>query len=238
MKIGTTSFIKKAERYENVQYLSALVDEVELLYFDSMNDYDFPDDEEIDKLKKIDMDFNVHLPADRDLSEKSGWDVVNKFIKKLDFLNPVSYTVHPSDNKDSFISGLAETVKNTETPVLVENITDDLSCLEPAVDVGAGICMDVGHLILYCIEIDWFINKFADDIKLIHFHGVKDGMDHSSLKYLDKEIFDMVVKFASVKELTLCMEVFNEEDFSSSVKVMGEYIEQENYPYNGRLKIR
>ena len=221
-KLATTSFIKKDTRLNNALFLSDKVNEVELLYFDSKNQYDFPNDKEILQLKEINLSYNIHMPIDLNLIEKKNWEIMHIFASKLKILKPTTLTIHPVDNQIFF--NMLEIFADTFHPVSVENIDNNLRIFDTILNMNVNICLDIGHAILFDIDIQKFIEKYGEKITHIHLHGVLNNKDHKDIGFLDKDLLKFIMDFAISKKLTLCIEVFNEKDFNKSMKIMENYI--------------
>ena len=219
-KIATTSFIKKDTRINNALYLQKKVNEIELLYFDSKKSYDFPNKNEIQQLVKIPVDYNIHMPIDMNLNNRKNWQIMHKFAENLKYLNPVTYTIHPAENNTVFIEEI-EKFAEKYFPTSIENINNDTEIFDVIINNNnINICFDVGHAILYEIKIYDFLEKYENKISHIHLHGVVKEKDHKSIKYLDKHLLDFIVHFSILKQITLCLEVFNENDFIESLNII------------------
>lgn len=222
MRISAPSFIIPAGRVENVLFLRNRVDEVELLYMDSMSAYDMPDEPEVKALAETGMRFNVHMPYDRDLSEISEWNFMTGFADRLKPLNAVTHTFH-IQHQQSFFENLEWFLKETAMPVTLENSSDDVHLFDMMEGIGAGICLDVGHIVS-SMDTAGVIAKYADRIEMFHLHGVRDGKDHQSIRYLDDSVLSAVFGFASEKGLTVSLEVFNEADLRDSLETAERFI--------------
>jgi hypothetical protein len=58
-------------------------------------------------------------------------------------------------------------------------------------------------------------------------HGTLDGKDHNSLSFLKQETLDMVMNALMEKkdtERVITMEIFSQDDFESSCKVMQQFL--------------
>ena len=220
-KLATTSFIKKDTRLNNALFLSDKVSEVELLYFDSKNKYDIPDEKEIAGLKKINLSYNIHMPIDLNLTVKKNWEIMHVFATKLNILNPSTLTIHPEDNRIFF--NMLERFADTFHPVSVENIDNNLKIFDTIFNMNTDICLDIGHSLLFDVNIPKFIEKYGEKITHIHLHGVSNNKDHKDIGFLDKNLLKFIIDFAISKELTLCLEVFNERDFDNSIKILENY---------------
>lgn len=219
MRIGVPSFVIPDTRDKNVQYIidNNIADEVELLFMESVGEYDFPERREIEALAEFDVFYNVHLPYDVDLSTAAGWDMIDKFYKELKVLNPHCWTVHPSGDEHLFSEHLTGFVENKEIVLTVENIENDFHYLDLVMKTPAYICCDIGHLVHQGEDVSSFLKKYGEKIKLFHIHGVNGNKDHSSLIYLDKKIINTVFEFAQKKDISVNVEIFGEEKLLESL---------------------
>jgi len=221
-KLATTSFIKKDTRLNNAIYLASKVDEVELLYFDSKHSHDLPDEEEVLKLQRIELSYNIHMPIDLNLKDKRDWQVIINFAEKLKMLKPSTYTIHPV--YDSVFFKELENFTEDFGSVSIENIDNNLKIFETIMDMPIDICFDIGHAILFDVDIYKFIEKYGSKISHIHLHGVTNSKDHKDISYLESNLLKFIIDFANSKRLTLCLEIFNETDFVNSMKIFENYL--------------
>ncbi|MCB4205292.1 hypothetical protein LF845_10015 [Deferribacterales bacterium Es71-Z0220] len=229
--IGTTSFIIHDSRVVNVKYLQNKVDIVQLLYLDSFNHYDLPDETEIEQLieAKQELKYYIHMPIDLDLGKERDWDRLIFFAEKLSFLKPERLIVHPVNNKIFF--DYLEKFLAKFPATLVENI-NEVHFFDKVKTKGADICFDVGHAVLKGIDIKEFINTYSSTIKAYHLHGVKDGKDHLSVRYLDKKLLKYLFDFASENDVDIIIEIFGKKDFFDSINYLKEFFRENDYVYN------
>jgi len=220
MRIGTTSFIKHAGRLENVLFLKDMVDEIELLYTDSLHEYDMPDTNEIAAMAEIKTIYNIHMPYDRNLSLMHEWYFIAEFAEKLKPLRAVTHTIHIQPD-DAFFRGLEWFMTQTGLPATLENGGDDVHLLER--DFKAGICLDVGHIIMHGQDVSETLERLNDRIEMFHLHGVMGGGDHKSIRHLSDDTLEAVLRYAEAKDLTISLEVFNEKDLTDSLNYLKKF---------------
>ncbi|WP_164885319.1 cobamide remodeling phosphodiesterase CbiR [Geovibrio thiophilus] len=219
MRIAAPSFIKRADRITNVRFLQEFVDEVELLYMSSLYEGDEPDPAEVAELAATGMRFNVHMPYDIDLSKKENWAVIERYAELLLPLEAHTHTLH-IQKEDSFFEHLINFIAKTDLPVTLENGGDDANLFGLIPNEPVWICADLGHVLHYGGTVEDIIRHWGRDIGLIHLHG-SDGMrDHQSLKYIDKNTLRLIKNFAELQELTVCVEVFEENAFLESLDIL------------------
>jgi hypothetical protein len=57
-------------------------------------------------------------------------------------------------------------------------------------------------------------------ITLLHLHGSNGRRDHCSLKWVDPGLLRTVKQFALERELTICLEIFQEEALRESIGLL------------------
>lgn len=213
MHVSCPSFIIPATRLDNIKYLKGRVGEVELLYMCSLSEHDMPDELEVQELASEDMRYNVHMPYDRDLTKMSEWEFMVKFAEKLKPLKAHTHTFHILPDEE-FFKGIDWFKRETGLPVTLENGGSDIDSFDLSED---DICLDVGHMFRYGQDIMGTVVKYANRIKMFHLHGVNDGKDHLSVRYFPEDVLKEIMCFASERDLTVSVEVFNELDLKDSL---------------------
>ena len=104
-RLGTTSFIYPGRIIPNVKRLGPVVDEIELLVFESRpyKGMDvLPSRGEVDELaqlsRELDLSYNVHLPVDLDITDPAQRDgaagTLARVVDLMAPLNPTTHTLH------------------------------------------------------------------------------------------------------------------------------------------------
>ncbi|MCA1926966.1 MAG: hypothetical protein LDL13_04035 [Calditerrivibrio sp.] len=221
---GTTSYIYKGTRAENVRLLKGSVDVVQLLFLEKS--YLYEDMKELQELYRVKgdskLDYIIHMPLDLNFLEDI--DLIKDSMSQISLLDPRYFVIHPENNNYfySMIQNLS-----AEYPIVIENI-DDISVFD---NIRCKICFDVGHAILHGVDIIDFIKRYGDDIKVYHLHGVLGKVDHVSLKYLDEKLLIYLIDFAIEKGIIGIIEVFNENDFNDSINYIKEVFKKYGYSY-------
>lgn len=230
--IGTTSFILHDTRLKNVEYLKGLVDIVQLLYLESFENIISPEDlNEIRKLQLIknDIEYFIHMPIDLKLSHRAEWAKLNHFANVLKPLNPEHLIIHP-ENEEIFFEEMVNFIAiypNT----LIENI-NEVTFFDKVSSNHADICFDVGHAIIAEVDIKWFLNRYKDNIKAYHLHGVNEGKDHLSVRYIDLKLLKYLLDFAIDHNVKIIIEVFGEKDFYDSKEFLRGFFKDHGYIYH------
>lgn len=246
-RIGTSSYIIPADIIPNVNFLASVVDDIELILFESPDISNLPSPEDIALLKdlsnKHSLSYTVHLPIDRkagsiDKHERDKFCESVSHIKELcNPLSPTAWILHLegilSTSNLSEVSEwqkrchdtLTKIIYNFPSPesVVIENLNYPWEWHKDLVsEFNTSYCCDVGHLWLYSPG-DWqkhFISMLPRT-KVIHLHGVSNGKDHIALSETGEEyvsaFFDIIKEYNYQNIITL--EIFNEQDLLKSLEV-------------------
>ncbi len=254
-RIGTSSYIIPDEIMPNIKYLSQKVDDIEILLFESDEISNLPSNNTLNEMKKIasenNLTYNIHLPIDialGALDESTRSNSVQKclrVIKLMDAVKPLAYILHLTGNTNIMGEGSTETIEDWLPSIrkslseLIENGVDPtLLCIETLSypfyfldnlikEFNLSVCLDIGHLLIYNFSLEEHLNKYLSRTKVIHLHGIKNGKDHNSIRYLTKATLELVVNAISQRKENyriLTLEIFNEEDFLSSIEIISGYV--------------
>ncbi len=201
-RLGATSFVVPAGILENVELLASLVDDVQLLYFESTVNRRLEHAVDITALKDIagefQLSYTVHLPSDIRLGDadaairRAGIAEVVMLMEELSGLSPLSYDLHLHRDPDCVperwlgnieagLAELAETVAEARHLVAVENIDYPVSAVLPLVSkYGFSFCLDIGHAIRYQHDLA-ATRAGISQARHIHYHGVRNGRDHGAI---------------------------------------------------------
>lgn len=244
-KISTTSYIYPASYTTNVKLLAPCLDEIELLFFQSIPSEAIPSEETIKELAELallhHLTYNVHLPidvslADPDYAEREkAVDVVKKIIESTAPLNPSTFTLHLSlENAFSSTAGIALWQKHVYTSLkklidsgipnqrlTIENLDYPMEFLERTInDLDLSVCLDIGHMLLYDFDPESMYHRYEDRIKMVHLHGVENKKDHLSLSKMDQENLKNILKIFRGYEETVSLEVFSFRDLETSLSLL------------------
>jgi sugar phosphate isomerase/epimerase len=252
-RLGTTSYIIPDDILPNARYLAGKVRDIELILFevdDGPNN--LPSADVIDELSEIakdnDMTYTVHLPLDLKLGEH-GSERDQSLVKAkrvIDCtrgLNPWAYVLHLDGRsvRTSTDKGLIERWQDQSVRALeivsdwagsaeklaVENLeTYPLDFIQPVLDrISVSRCVDIGHLWLDGHDPTPYLQAAYPRTRVIHMHGIAER-DHRSLAFMPQEkisaVWNELIRANYRGVLTL--EIFSEEDFVSSLDVIGKMI--------------
>ncbi len=110
----------------------------------------------------------------------------------------------------------------------VENLNYPFELVWPVVEAfGLSVTLDVGHLEYYGFPTADYLKRYLRYAKVLHVHGTLDGKDHNSLSYLKPEALELLMGELARQPLAsrvFTMEIFSQEDFDSSCRVMERFI--------------
>jgi sugar phosphate isomerase/epimerase len=243
--LGTTSYIIPDNVVPNVRMLSPLVDDVELLLFESSGPYALPSVSAIQELIDIaaqeSVGYTVHLPTDLKAGSESKneqirfCDAAAKAIERCSPLSPRAWVLHlegvsslqGESEVREWLQRCRKTIERlceqTEYPSLIaiENLDYPWQWHEElAVSMGLSLCCDVGHLWLHCQDL-WqdHISAMISRTKVIHLHGVHAGKDHLSLAATEQSRLGCLFELLTSRQFrgVVTLEVFNEQNFNESI---------------------
>jgi sugar phosphate isomerase/epimerase len=242
-KLCTTSFIYPDEYVPNVKMLGPYLDEIELLLFESQGKDVLPTRKVITELcrlaEEFDLSYNVHLPTDISISDRNPGrqeDAVEKMIQVMDLVRPldpsalilhVPYTEKSYDEQfvrnwhDRVWQNLAKIRSAAEKQdiIAIETLEYPLELIENIIlDLDLGICLDLGHLMVYDYDLIKVFDKYGFKTPVIHLHGVENGHDHTTLARLSEDLASTVLQILKRFKGVVSLEVFSFENLNSSLE--------------------
>ncbi len=224
----------------NVRLLRGLVDELELLLFESMEESSLPSDSEIETIQALAAEsglrFDVHLPLDIDIASadeetaRRSLDTITRILERTAPLSPASFTLHvlrtetePAARWRERVRAALAALPEPRSRFGVETLAWDLRDIRDILCVlGLSVCVDVGHLLLQGRSVAALLETFSDRISMIHLHGVRSGKDHQSLPHLEprtrQTISDWVRR--TRYRASLSVEVFGIDPYVESLPVL------------------
>ena len=245
-RLGTTSYIYPDYIVPNVAKLAPFLDEIELVLFESEGQDNYPDEVELKNLMNFSLSgevaFNIHLPIDIFLADQNeevrvrGIALVKKVIDRTLCLKPSLYTLH-FDMRDrkkweetdvevlrTRILRSAEEMKKCGIElerISIETLSYPFEWIEDIVKkYGFSICLDLGHMLLYDLDIQGYLKKYLPQTSIIHLHGVKNGVDHLGIDRLNGKIVDLILSELQSFAGILSIEVFSFVDLKNSLEVL------------------
>ena len=244
-RLGATSFVVPAGVDENVLFLSSLVDDVQLLFFESRANSKLGNPLDIGLLERLagehDLSYSVHLPIDLHLGSLSrrrrdeAIEEVVDLMTKLSPLAPSCFDLHLLREHDmaesqwldclnNSLSKLSDRLGAERGKIAIENIDYPFQSVRSlALDHGFSLCLDFGHGLLYGEDLAQMFNDIPR-ASHIHYHGVSGGQDHLAV---DLHQDEMSVGLA--EKLTDCcfsavvtLEVYSMERLQESCQALAK----------------
>ena len=239
---GVTSYQYPADIASNIEHLRGLVDEMELILFESAAPPTYRRRPRWRAFatwpSRSGLRFNVHLPLDIDIvsrdpvTRSSSRDMVARLVERTAPLRPTSYTLHvlrdEAEPRERWKDRVHESLRSIEAPhdrFCVETLGWDLREIDGILaELGFSVCIDAGHLLLYGYPLEDFFRIFAGRISMIHLHGVKGKTDHLPLSVLGAKERAMIAAAMRAERYTasVCLEVFALKDFIDSTPALRE----------------
>jgi sugar phosphate isomerase/epimerase len=237
MRLGTTSYIYRADIITNVTRLAGKVSDVELVIFEANSDSDLPDKATVDQLARLATDhamtYTVHLPLDLGLPGNSdSLQTALKVVRVTRELSPHAFIIHLDGNAEAGSKELNRWVDDScgvlqalgkELGTLDRLCAENLDGQSPAMvsalldKLPVSCCVDVGHLWKQGIDPLPLLDLWLPRCRVVHIHGVFKG-DHKALSVMPEAILDPVVELLSDRfDGVVTLEVFSDDDFEKSL---------------------
>ena len=237
---GVPSYIIPADIATNVRWLRDLVDEMELILFESKELSNMPSPSDIALFRGLAAEtglrYNVHLPLDIDIASAdplvrgSSLDTVERILDLTLPLDPTSFILHVLKDRQMDGARWKDTVRASLSALrapasqfAVETLGWDLGEIDDILrELGFSICIDVGHLLLYGDDVPAAFERFSGRVTMVHLHGVHGGKDHLALDRLgvdERAMISRTVRAAGYSK-GLSLEVFSREDFEDSIETV------------------
>lgn len=243
-RLGATSFVFPADIASNVEQLAPLVDDVQLLFFESAARSRLAQPLDLELLRQragdFDLSFTVHLPLDIRLGhgEKSERDrgraEILRLMERLEPLAPRCFDLHLpwetglgleqwQENLAVSLADLARDLGERTGLVAVENIDYPFSLVASlVVEQGFSFCLDMGHLLHYGHDDLGQAPALLARAGHVHCHGVCNGKDHQALHHRDQavELGAWLVNAGYQGVVTL--EMYSLESLTASLALLAE----------------
>ncbi len=251
-RLGTTSYIIPADILPNVEFLAPLVDDVELVLFESDEHSNLPDAATVERLARLGrehgLSYTLHLPLDARLGdgdEAARRRSVGKclaIVERMWALAPLASAIHfdwdgrgglPADLpawREQLSRSVAEmlTAGLDSRDLCVETLSYPFEAVEPVIlERDLSVCMDVGHLLLMGRSPEEFLDRHLGRCRIVHLHGIVDGRDHRGLSGLDPELLARLVERLSGEgagDRIVSLEVFSRPDFEESTAILERFV--------------
>lgn len=246
-RLGTTSYIVPAPILPNIRFLAPLVDEVEIVLFESGRQDNLPAPAEIAEMGTLgeegDLTYNIHLPtglslgAANEAERRRACETILRFCDRTLPLRPSAWVLHLEeggmDGPDS-LEGWRERLRTSIRDLLrggldpsrtvVENLGYPLEWIRPLVEEsGLSWCLDVGHILAAGEDLAGALDVMKQKkVEMIHLHGLMDGRDHRSAAAVPEDAWRTLRPFLEEYRGGLSVEVFSGEDLRTSLLALEE----------------
>lgn len=238
-RFGATSFVIPATVEDNVHFLGPLVEDVQLLFFESRPRARLSHDVDIDRLADLagehDLSYTVHLPLDLRLGcldeqrRQADLAEICRLVEELAPLDPLAFDLHlngesalaPPQWQEQLARSLSQLRANLgpwQRRLAIENIDYELLEIGEIVrQADASFCLDFGHLLRYGHE-SW--REFMGDCCHVHLHAVQGGKDHQALENNDWLTTILTTLRQGNFRQVVTLEVYNEVDLRHSLTTL------------------
>jgi sugar phosphate isomerase/epimerase len=249
-RLGCTSWVFSADILPNVRNMAPVVDDIEIVLFESGEISNLPDEAAICELTEIGAKhhttYTIHLPIDMDAGSPEAsvraryLEQVSRIIGLFKPVDPFGYILHlqgvgaaASERQrtqwysaaDDFCRQLVSLPGLDPARVYVENLGYPQQWHAPIIDsYRFSVCCDLGHLWLNTVDwYDVFENHLANT-RVIHLHGVCGNRDHLSLKQGTLDDITRVLSALKANHFSgvVTLEVFTVDDTLESLELVGE----------------
>jgi len=248
-RLGTSSYVIPDDIIPNVQFLADQVDDVEIVLFESAGFSNIPSEETVRMLQEFaaqhDLSYTVHLPIDihtghaESAERQRAVDVCRRIIMRMEPLDPFAYILHlvgdrrgdsPSDDMPRWQALHRDSVRTIIQEVApqklcIENLDYPFERVSDIVgELDLSICTDIGHLLLYAENVHRHFDRHLARTRVVHLHGIENGVDHRSVHHLDRSLRDGLLQRLTDAdgERVVTLEIFNVEDFRGSIRCIAE----------------
>jgi hypothetical protein len=241
-RLSVPSYIYPAGYAENARRLGPFVDEIELLLFESAPG-SLPGAPEILELKALgrqfDFSYNVHLPIDLHVGaacgafNRSNTRRLAEVIERTRPLSPALHILHldhdtpkPSPSMlrtwqqgaRDVIAAILQATCLAPRQLALETLDYPPQWFAPLVDrMDLGVCVDIGHVVRYGMDLGKTLQLFEGRIEMIHLHGTSDGQDHQSLDCLAPHAKSLLQTYLQGYRGAVSIEVFSFERLQQSL---------------------
>lgn len=236
-RLGTTSFIAPADVATNVEALAPLVDDIEVVVFESDEVSPLPDEGTLGLMRRVaekqEVTFTIHLPLDITLASPDPSERERslakcaRVIERMREVSPFAYVAHVTGGDDAAARESLKTlgaVCGGPALLCVENIAAPTSALAAlAADAGVSLCLDVGHALAGGYPFEEWLAEHIARVRVVHVHGVAGAKDHRDLSFLPEGVLERIVRTLSESKSrtrVLTLEVFGEAALARSIAAM------------------
>lgn len=244
LRIGTTSYIIADDILPNVRYLAPVVDDIELVLFESELMSNLPSKGDIEQLAMLaaehDLTYTVHFPLDIHPGSSDSClrsRCVSTLLSIIDLtrsLNVFGYVLHLTPEQfgpipsldvgrwhsclDDTLQMLLESTDLNPRMFCIETLSYPFFYVQDLVErYDLGVTLDIGHIWLMGYDSAKAMDDLLQRTRICHLHGVKEGQDHLGLDQGDASAIEaFLVRLAKQIEMDGVERVLTLEVFSES----------------------
>lgn len=246
-RLGCTSYIVPDDILPNVRALAGVVDDIELVVFESDEISNLPDADVVEALRALAeahrLTYTLHLPMDAflgsaDEAERlAGIRKCLRVIERLRPARPLANVLHfhrrhdPAEREPAERLRWQRALNDSVRALLDAGVPPRDLCIEtldyPFAWIGEivatndlSVCLDVGHLMLKGYDVAGHFERYWARTRIVHLHGIRDGCDHRDIAVLDRQVLAPLMSRlnAGAEPRVLTLEVFNEADLVRSLR--------------------
>jgi len=252
-RLGTSSYIIPADILPNVHALAPVVDDIELVVFESADISNIPTPEvaaELGRLRSIhDLSYTLHLPLDIELGHsdesyrRRSVARCLQIIERLKSASPFANVLHfshpsfPQPLPTADIPRWQTALSRSTDELLAAGVPPQSLCIETlsypfelveeiVVSRNLAVCLDIGHLMLKNYDVAAHFDRCWSRTRIVHLHGIREGRDHRDIADLESDLLALVVRHLcdNSRERVLTLELFSEEDLALSLCKLKEFL--------------
>lgn len=253
-RLATTSYIIPGSICSNALFLGALVDEIELVLFETPSHNNLPSLAEIEDLaqvaKELDLTYNIHFPSDIFLCDPDPQlqsyyiDVILRYFERTYPLDPTLYILHLDsrytnglceENMEIWIKNLSNSIERAiwhgllPERVAVENLEFPLDRIAPVAErYGFKLCLDIGHLLLYRHPLRDQLEAYLNKCPMVHLHGVNNNIDHISISEINSQDWQCISSYLRFYKGCVALEMFSVDDLYYSMWRLADCLTSED----------
>ncbi len=242
--VAAPSFVVPDTVSGNARLLAEHFREIAILLFEAEACLNYDETDLSPDLKKLEVDWHVHLPLDLNWGKgsvqevASPWAAIAGLLEKVDYLRPRAYVLHPPCSPDQLepLAGLFERAGVAPSRVLLENVhdTDLADFWHAAQQTGFRICLDLGHLIAHKQQHLLQLPNLWQNVDMLHVYAPGQGERHESLAKLDRQGKNMLRHWLELwaenaspcQKRCMTLETFSENKLLDSVHLLAGWLDQ------------
>ena len=105
--------------------------------------------------------------------------------------------------------------------ISIETLSYPLEWIEDILKkFGFSVCLDIGHMLIYNLDIPGYLKKYLPRTSVIHLHGAENGVDHLGMDRLNGRMVGLILSRLQSFAGILSIEVFSFGDLKNSLEVL------------------